>query len=118
MKPKRGEIWLVQYPFTDLSAQKRRPAAVVSRDRDNQRLSNAILVPISSALERWDADTEVFVAANSDTGRAAGLRMDSLIRCRGVMSLHCRFLAKRIGCLTETALGEVEQALRRALGMQ
>lgn len=118
MKPKRGEVWLVQYPFTDLSAQKRRPAVVVSRDRDNQRLSNVILVPISSAMERWDADTEVFIAADSEAGRAAGLRVDSLIRCRGVMSLDAQFLARRIGRLPAAARVEVEPALRRALGMR
>ncbi len=27
-KPRRGEVWLVGFPFTDLSSAKRRPALV------------------------------------------------------------------------------------------
>ncbi len=118
MTPKRGEVWLVQYPFTDLSAQKRRPAVVISRDTDNQRLSNVILIPISSVTGRQDAATEILVTAPSEAGRVAGLRLDSLIRCRGVMSLDWRFLTKRIGYLTEGTLAQVERALSEAIGLR
>ena len=30
LKPKRGEIWLLRFPFTDLSSSKVRPALIIA----------------------------------------------------------------------------------------
>ncbi len=47
---KRGDIVLVQFPFTDLSSSKRRPALVVSPDWFNSSNQDLVLVGITSQI--------------------------------------------------------------------
>jgi mRNA interferase MazF len=44
---KRGDVVLLDYPYSNGSGSKVRPALVIQNDRDNQRLSNTIVVLIS-----------------------------------------------------------------------
>ena len=45
---RRGDIVLVPFPFTDLSATKKRPALVVSPDKFNEHAQDVVLVAITS----------------------------------------------------------------------
>ena len=47
MKVTRGEVVLVDYPYSDQTGTKIRPCVVVQNDRNNQRLDDTIVVPIS-----------------------------------------------------------------------
>jgi mRNA interferase MazF len=56
LKPKRGEIWLARFPFTDLTTTKLRPALILAMHRKDvivmgifSRVSDGIL-PNSPAL--------------------------------------------------------------------
>jgi len=46
--PKQGDIVLVPVPFTDLSAQKRRPVIVISTNQYNQQNADVIVVAMTS----------------------------------------------------------------------
>ena len=51
MKVKRGDVVLVDYPFTTGGA-KVRPALVVQNERDNTRMTNTIVAQISGNTAR------------------------------------------------------------------
>lgn len=46
-----GDVVLVKYPFTDLSATKQRPAVVLSPFEYSNRLGDAVLMPLTSQAE-------------------------------------------------------------------
>jgi mRNA-degrading endonuclease toxin of MazEF toxin-antitoxin module len=46
--PNQGDILLVPIPFTDLSAQKRRPVIVISNNAYNQSSSDLVVVAMTS----------------------------------------------------------------------
>jgi mRNA interferase MazF len=48
MKISRGDVVLLDFPFSGGGASKVRPALVVQNDTDNQRLATAIVVMITS----------------------------------------------------------------------
>jgi mRNA interferase MazF len=49
---KRGDVVLIDFPFTTGSGSKKRPALVVQCDRNNARLHDNIVAIITSNLTR------------------------------------------------------------------
>jgi mRNA interferase MazF len=47
---KRGDVVILDHPFTDGSASKVRPALVVQNDRDNRRVTNTIVALILAPI--------------------------------------------------------------------
>ncbi len=115
---KRGDIILVYYPFSDLSQQKKRPALIVSRDEDNDRLENLILVPLTSYKGYSLEPTHILLHKDSGGGKLAGIQIDSVIKCEGIVSLSKRFVDKCIGKLGEGFMKNVDTCLKTALGMK
>ena len=79
MKTKRGDVVLVLFPNSDLHTAKRRPALVIQRDELSGGLAQTIVAMISSNLARRGHASRVFVGRDSVEGKAAGLRLDSVI---------------------------------------
>jgi|GEM_PF-247485 mRNA interferase MazF len=79
MKTRRGDVVLVLFPNSDLRTAKRRPALVLQRDALGSGLEQTIVAMISSNLARRGHDSRVFVSKASPEGRAAGLRLDSVV---------------------------------------
>jgi mRNA interferase MazF len=79
MKTRRGDVVLVLFPNSDLRTAKRRPALVLQRDDLNHGLSQTIVAMISSNLARRGHASRIFVSRDSREGKAAGLRLDSVI---------------------------------------
>ena len=52
MKVRRGEVVLVDFPYSDTTGSKVRPALVVQADTLNQRLDDTILALITSSRHR------------------------------------------------------------------
>ena len=48
----RGDVVLLDYPFSDSTGSKVRPALVVQSDRDNVRLTNTVVALITRNLSR------------------------------------------------------------------
>jgi mRNA-degrading endonuclease toxin of MazEF toxin-antitoxin module len=48
---KRGDVVLVPFPFQDRPGEKIRPAVIIQRDVENQRLANTILAMITGNLQ-------------------------------------------------------------------
>ena len=70
----RGEIILVQFPYSSGAGSKLRPAVVVQPDFNNRRLTNVILAPITTTIQPAGESTQYLVDAGSSAGKAAGLR--------------------------------------------
>ena len=58
MKVQRGDVVMVDFPYSDRTGSKMRPAVVVQADRWNGALEDTILAPVtSSGKRRVNADT-------------------------------------------------------------
>ena len=87
MKTQRGDVALVLFPNSDLRTAKRRPALVLQRDHLASGLEQTIVAMISTNLARRGHPSRVFIAAASPEGRAAGLRLDSVIMTDNVATV-------------------------------
>lgn len=69
---RRGDIILVQFPFTDLSSSKLRPALVISQHEDD-----LIILGIFSRIPDKEKDTCVIIDEKSCNFALTGLKKTS-----------------------------------------
>jgi mRNA interferase MazF len=110
---KQGDIVLVPFPFTDLSAAKQRPAVVVSADWFNRSRADCILAAITSQIPATLARDEMLLAARDL--QSAGLPKSSLVRCGKVVSIQQALIRKRLGVLPPATLRVVLNGVRSIL---
>jgi mRNA interferase MazF len=104
----KGDVILVRYPFSDLSAAKVRPAVVVGSDPAWQ---DYMIVPLTSRTSRLGSGE--FVLAD---WRAAGLNIPSVVK-RGIYTMHGSLVLKLVGRASARDWQQVEQSLRQWLGL-
>ena len=93
MTPKQREIWLIPVPFSDLSAQKRRPVIVLSSDNYNENSSDFVVVAMTSNPR---SDLFSFMITSEDLAEG-DLRRPSVIRADKIFSLAQSEALKRFG---------------------
>lgn len=109
--PRRGEIWLVRFPFTDLAATKVRPALVVAVHGED-----AIVVGIFSRLPAGTTRSTWVQLPDTDADFArTGLKRSSLLKAEKIAVIHRSVLVRKLGTLSPRLLKQVEPALKRAL---
>ena len=70
MKIRRGDIVLVDFPYSDRTGYKVRPALVVQSDVWNKRLDDTILALITSSRHRRvGAPTQYFINISTAEGK-------------------------------------------------
>ena len=90
---RRGDVVLVQFPFTDLSATKVRPALIVGRVIGN----DLVLAFVSSNIGLVDAKAEVLLEPTDPELPQTGLKVPSVIRLQRLATLHRALTRRRIG---------------------
>ncbi len=115
---KKGDVVLVSFPtLIDGSMHnKRRPGVIVSNDYNNARLDDVLLIPLTSKSTRGTEDFCVLVPMNSDEGRAAGLRLDSVVDCTVIATIPKTLLVTKIGEFDEKTLIRIDDCIKRNIG--
>jgi len=103
---KFGEIVLVSFPFTNQTAQKKRPAVVVSTAVYNQNRPDVILMAITSQVRSSPTVGEVIL---KDWQKAALLKPSAIKPV--VFTMEKKLILKTLGQLQKSD----EKALRNAL---
>jgi mRNA interferase MazF len=104
----KNEIVLVQYPFSDLSGSKVRPAVLVNAPHVSQDI---FIVPLTSKIRSLLAGEFVL------TGwAAAGLNVETAVK-RGVYTVNQSLVVAAIGKLTTPDIEQLEQFLREWLDL-
>ena len=105
-----GQIILVNYPFSDQTAAKQRPALIVSGQRFNSG-QDFVAVPISSRVTPEDrfgyviADTEPYFQETQ-------LRCSSTVRWAKPMTLSEIVVQRRLGVVPPTVLEAIQEYMR------
>jgi mRNA interferase MazF len=116
MSVARGDVVLVDYPFSDRTGSKVRPALVVQTDALNGRITDTILAAISRSTHRASA-TQLFIDISKPEGVQTGLRQNSMIQCENLVTFDQRLVIAKIGALPPLLQLEVEKCLKVALDL-
>ena len=103
--PKRGEIWFVSLePVVGHEIGKKRPALVISNDKNNLFAETVTVLPITSKTERI-YPFEVFLS-NEETN----LPKDSKVKCNQIRTIDKKRFINFVSTLLSEKLEKVERA--------
>ena len=118
MKVRRGEIVIVDFPYSDQTGRKVRPALVVQSDVWNQRLEDTILALITSSRHRRvGAATQYFTDISTPEGQQTGLRLNSVVQCENLITYDRSLILRVIGSFSTSAMQQIDDCLKAALGI-
>ncbi|MCT7952638.1 type II toxin-antitoxin system PemK/MazF family toxin [Ancylothrix sp. C2] len=110
-KPKYGEIWLVRFPFSDLTSTKVRPALVIAVHREELIILGIFSkIPTVELRETW-----VLIPEDHPNFLATGLKKTSLIRGDKIATVNQSVFMKQLGNLSPQLIGEIKEALKKSL---
>ena len=115
MSARRGDVVIVDWPFTAGGGTKPRPALVVQNDHDNARLTNTIVVMITSRTHRAGEPTQVLIDVTTPDGQQTGLHRTSVVNCINLFTLEQAKVLQTIGRLPAVLIQQVDVALKAAL---
>lgn len=108
---KQGEIVLINFPFSDLSSSKVRPALVISNDEHNARDADRVFVLITSNAQVRSKEDMTISPADPDFP-ASGLKVASVFRCSKLLNLDSTKLrAKKIGRIGSAWVQRIADAI-------
>ena len=108
----RGDVVLVQFPFSGPTGKKDRPAVVVSTDTYHDDWDELLVAAITSQPPRTTRPTD---CALKDW-KAAGLHQPSWVRSH-LATVQRTLVLRKLGNLTPQDLQAVEGCLRISLGL-
>ncbi|MBI2143908.1 type II toxin-antitoxin system PemK/MazF family toxin [Candidatus Woesearchaeota archaeon] len=106
-KPVKGDVVIVPFPFSDLSASKKRPALVIASLTGN----DIILCQITSK-KKFDGYSISLSDADFEKGK---LNVPSRIRPNRMFTAEESIVLYKAGSLRQGKINEVEEALVRII---
>ncbi len=116
MKTHRGDVVLVLFPNSDLRTAKRCSALILQRDNLGSGLFQTIVAMISSNLARQGHPSRVFVSATSAQGKAARLRLDSVLMTDNLATILESEIDSVLGHISE--MTDVDAALKHTFDIE
>ena len=109
----QGDVVLVPFPFTDLSAVKQRPALVLSPDKRNNVRTDLIVAAITSQIPGAIGEDEILLSDVDQ--RTAGLPKASLIKLGKIFTIHQGLIRKKLGHVPDSTLENILEKLVRSM---
>ncbi len=116
MTVNRGDVVLLNYPFSSGRGAKVRPALVVQSESNNSRLTNTIVAMITRSTQRAQHEpTQYLLDPATPEGNAAGVLHPSAITCENLLTVEQQLIFRKIGSLSAAAMQQVDNCLKAAL---
>jgi mRNA interferase MazF len=111
---KRGDVVLVDWPFSDLTGSKLRPAVVVQADYLNGLVDDTIYVKVTGSRFGIPG-TEVEIDPATET--LSGLLKVSYASCKDLLTRDQAIVHYTLGVLSGAAMRQIDVCLKRVLGL-
>jgi mRNA interferase MazF len=112
---KRGDIVLVPFPFTDLTAEKLRPAIIVSPDPQD---FDVIIAFISSIVPSGELPpVDFLLTSNHPDFPQTGLKKASVFKMKKLLTIERTKIIRRLGKVSPAIQKELDGRLKEALGL-
>ena len=113
----RGDVVLIDFPFTDARASKIRPALVIQNDADNMRRRKTIVAMITGNLRMSADPRSLLLDPATEEGALSGLHGPSLVSCGDLFTVEQDGIFRTLGHLPDQVLQRIDACLKAALGL-
>jgi mRNA interferase MazF len=114
----RGDVVVINFPYSDQTGSKKRPALVVQDDRWNSSLDDTIVAFITSGAAQYiGALTQKLIRLGTQESYGSGLRSDSVIECQTLLTCDQALIIAIIGQLSPIVMRDIDDCLRASLGL-
>jgi mRNA interferase MazF len=114
-KVTRGEVVLVDFPYSDGRQSKIRPALVIQADAHNTVLLKTVIAMITGNLRRRGHPAHVLLDPAVHQG--VGVNGPSLVSCINLFTVDQSAVLRVLGQLTPALQANVDAALKSALDL-
>ena len=114
MNNRRGDVVILDYPFSDSSGTKVRPALIVQTDHPHEY--DCCVDHEESAAVTTDP-TQLLIDISTPEGQQSGLHANSAVACGNLYTVHERHIIKTIGLLPAVLLRQANACLKTALDL-
>jgi mRNA-degrading endonuclease toxin of MazEF toxin-antitoxin module len=111
---RRGEVFEVNWPYSDLSGTKVRPAVVVQADFLRGLIDDTILIKITGR-QFGIPGTEVTLALDPAQETNSGLSKVCYASCNNILTRDQTLVGPIIGFLSDAAMLEIADCLKKVL---
>lgn len=108
MTYKSGDVILVQFPFSDLSKSKQRPALVLTTTSYSRNLSLITIAMITSQIDQVSIGGDLLLS----DWKKAGLLHPSRLRLAKVATVEVELIKKRLGTLSSADQKKTSKTLK------
>ncbi|OQA14443.1 MAG: mRNA interferase MazF6 [bacterium ADurb.Bin363] len=117
MKFSRGDIILCRIPMPsdDFKKLKVRPALIVSKNLNNDRLDDVIVAICTTNISRHKETSQYLIDGDEIT--RTGIKLSSVVKCETLLTINKSMIIKVLGKLSEKGLYEVNECLKDALDL-
>ena len=113
----RGDVVLLDWPSAGGGGSKIRPALVVQKDPDNQRLTNTIVAMITTVTRRAMEPTQLLLDISTPEGQNTGLRQNSVVNCVNLFTIEQTKVLRTLGRVSANHLQQIDRCLKAALAL-
>lgn len=111
----RGEVVEIDWPYSDLTGGKKRPAVVVQADFLNGLVDDTILVKITG--RRFGIPgTEVEIDPTVEA--ASGLSKLCYASCKDILTRDQALIVRTVGILSDAVMQEIETCLKAVMELK
>ena len=114
---RRGDVVMVDFPFTDTGQSKVRPALVVQNDRDNPKIRKTVIAMITANLRRQTDPSHLLIDPHDPTGASSGLNYVSLVSCYNLFTIEQDNILHVIGHISDVLKAKLADCLKAALDL-
>ncbi len=104
-----GQVVLLPFPFTDLSAAKLRPALILRKA--SREFDDWLVCMVSSQLHQMDEEMDEIVNASDADYKSSGLKAPSVLRLSRLAVVDGALLVGSIGSISDGRLTRVRERL-------
>lgn len=117
MNFQRGDVTMARFPHAGGTRGKKRPVVVVQADVYNAKVTHAIVAEMTTNLAVAGDPACLLIEVSTPEGQASGLRQDSVVGCLFLATIAENQLSVPIGRLSASAMHQLDNCLKTALGL-
>lgn len=114
---RRGDVVIVEIPFTDVALAKKRPCVIVQSDVYNLSLRKTVVAIFTGNLRRAGEPSHLLVDPGAPEGARSGLSGPSLASCNNLFTIEQDRIEQVIGHLTDQLIQRLNDCLKSALDL-